>query len=132
MINSRILNMTNTATNMLNTNILDVLSNMNSSNIHANISIVKQFRIRHAYRMVVEEVAVDADRFTASRAAVMLLMMTGRRRRPVVEAVVRVGSFPQPAACRDETDGRRRRRRSAHERAFLFSHAYQVLAQLTI
>ena len=39
MINSRIFSMTNAATNMLNTNILDVLSNMNSSKIHANISI---------------------------------------------------------------------------------------------
>ena len=105
--------MTNIATNMLNTNILDVLSNMNSSNIHANISIVKQFGIRHTYRTVVEEASVDADRFTAPRAAVMLLTMTlvktGRRRRhlrrrsaaaacrrPVVEATSsRAERFPK-------------------------------------
>ena len=113
MINSRIFSMTSTCTNMLNTNILDVLSNINSSKIHANISIAKQFRIRRTYRTVVEEVAVDADRFTAAKAAVMLLMMTlvqtGRRRwrlrrrtatpagrRPVVEAASsRAQRFPK-------------------------------------
>ena len=65
MINFRILNMTNAATNMLNTNILDVLSNMNNNNIHANISIAKQFGIRGTYRTVVEEVVVG----TATAAA---------------------------------------------------------------
>ena len=60
MINFRILNMTNTATNMLNTNILDVLSNMNSNNIHANISIVKQFGLCRTYRTVVDEAVVEA------------------------------------------------------------------------
>ena len=39
-INFRIFSMTNTATNMLNTNILHVLSNMNNNKIHTNISIV--------------------------------------------------------------------------------------------
>ena len=103
MINSRIFSMTNTATNMLNTNILDKLSNINSNKIHANISIAKQFGIRRTYRTVIDAAAADADRFTAARATVILLMMTlvqtGRRRwrlrrraatparrRPVVEA----------------------------------------------
>ena len=85
MINFRIFSMTNAATNMLNTNILDVLSNMNSSSKHAKISIAKQFGIRRTYRTVLEEAAVDADMFTAPRAAVMLLTMTlvqtSRRRR---------------------------------------------------
>ena len=76
MINSRIFSMTYAATNMLNTNILDVLSNMNSSKIHANISITKQFRICSMYQTVVKEAAVDVDRFTTARAAVMLLTMT--------------------------------------------------------
>ena len=61
MINSRIFSMTNAATNMLNTNILDVLNNMNSSKIHANISIGKQFGICRMYRTVVEKAAVDAE-----------------------------------------------------------------------
>ena len=85
MINCRIFSMTNAATNMLNTNILDVLGNMNSSSKHANVSIAKQFGIRLTYRTVVEEAAVGVDRFTAPRAVVMLLTMTlvqtGRRRR---------------------------------------------------
>ena len=85
-INSRILSMTNTSTNMLNTNIVDILSNMNRSNIHGNISIEKQFGIRRTYRTVVEEAEVDADRFTTAKRAVMLLTMmlvvkTGRSRR---------------------------------------------------
>ena len=113
MINSRIFSMTYAATDMLNTNILDVLSNMNSSKIHANISIAKQFARRRTYRTGVDEAAVDADRFTAARAAVMLLTMTlvktGRRRRrlrrrtaapagrrPVVEAASsRAERFPK-------------------------------------
>jgi len=45
---------------MLNTNILDVLINMNSSNTYANISIVKQFGLCHTYRTVVDEAAVEA------------------------------------------------------------------------
>ena len=114
MINSRIFSMTNATTNMLNTNILDILSNMNSSKIHANISIAKQFARRRMYRTGVEGAAVDTDRFTAARAAVMLLTMTlvqtGRRRRrlwrrattpagrrPVVEAASsRAERFPKP------------------------------------
>ena len=42
--------------------------------------------------------------------------------------------FPQPAACRDETDGRQRRRsrRSAQERAFCSKLAHQVLQHFTI
>ena len=86
---------------------------MNSSKIHANISIGKQFGIRRTYRTVVEEAAVGADRFTAPRAAVMLLTMTlvqtDRRRRrlrrraanpagrrPVVESVSsRAERFPK-------------------------------------
>ena len=68
--------MTSIGTNMLNTNILDVLSNMNSSKIHANISVAKQFARRRTYRTGVDEAAVDADRFTAARVAVMLLTMT--------------------------------------------------------
>ena len=42
MINSRIVNMIATATNMLNLKILDVLINMNSSKTSTNIAIVKQ------------------------------------------------------------------------------------------
>ena len=60
MINSRILNMTTATTNMLNTNILDVLINMNNSNTNANISIVKQIGLRRTYRTVVDEVVVGA------------------------------------------------------------------------
>ena len=113
MINSRIFSMTYVATIMLNMNILDVLIDMSSNKIHANISIAKQFGIRHTYRTILEEAAVDADRFTVARAAVILLTMTlvktGRRRRrlrrraatparrrPMVEAASsRVERFPK-------------------------------------
>ena len=45
---------------------------MNSSKIHANISIAKQFVRRRTYRTVGEKTTVDADRFTAARAAVII------------------------------------------------------------
>lgn len=108
--------MTNTTTNMLNRNILNVLINMNSSNTNANISIVKQFGLCHMYQTVVDAAAVDADKFTATKVAAMslikMLVKIGRRRlclrrryaappdlfgsRPVVEAAgSRAKRFPK-------------------------------------
>ena len=96
-----------------------------SSNIYANISIVKRFGICRTYRTIVEEVA-DADRFTAPKAAVMLLTMmlvkTGRRRRrlrrrsaapagrrPVVEAASsRAERFPKTLFALSRTGSERR------------------------
>ena len=42
MINSRITDMIATATNMFNSKILDVLTNMNSSKTSTNTAVVKQ------------------------------------------------------------------------------------------
>ena len=107
MINSRILSMTMIATNMLNTNILDALINMNSNNtISLNmytLNMLNQLIGTHiTYRSGVEEVAVS----------VATLAKTGRSRRrlrpryaapsdllgrrPVVEAASsRVKRFPK-------------------------------------
>ena len=63
MINSRIFSMTYATTTMLNTNILDVLSNMSSSKIHANISIaclIKLFIYLCALDLACSPLLVDA------------------------------------------------------------------------
>ena len=105
MINSRIVNMIATATNMLNSKILDVLINMNNSKTSTNIAIVKrQIGTWHTYRTVVDEVVVGAAMSTAWAATV-----AARRRRRWRRVARGPGDLPGSRAVMKDLSSRAER-----------------------